>query len=118
MRKADIADEIFKQVGISKNEAADIVEYVLNLLKSVLQKGESVKIAGFGNFVVRSKEPVKDEILELEKKLGLPPTRRYVSTKPSVQEVRQFVRLLHPHLRPHREAGHGNGTQAGEQGLL
>ena len=29
--------------------AADIVEFVLNLLKSVLQKGESVKIAGFGN---------------------------------------------------------------------
>ncbi len=55
MRKADIAEEIFKQVGISKNEAADIVEFVLNLLKSVLQKGESVKIAGFGNFVVRSK---------------------------------------------------------------
>ena len=51
MRKADIANEIFKQVGISKNEAADIVELVLNLLKSVLQKGESVKIAGFGNFV-------------------------------------------------------------------
>jgi integration host factor subunit alpha len=35
MRKADIANEIFKQVGISKNEAADIVEMVLNLLKSV-----------------------------------------------------------------------------------
>ena len=55
MRKADIANQIFKQVGISKNEAADILELVLNLLKGVLQKGESVKIAGFGNFVVRSK---------------------------------------------------------------
>jgi integration host factor subunit alpha len=55
MRKADIANEIFKQVGVSKNEASDIVELVLNLLKSVLQKGESVKIAGFGNFVVRNK---------------------------------------------------------------
>ena len=55
MRKADIANEIYKQVGISKNEAADIVELVLNMLKAVLQKGDSVKIAGFGNFVVRSK---------------------------------------------------------------
>ena len=31
MRKADIANEIYKQVGISKNEAADIVELVLNM---------------------------------------------------------------------------------------
>jgi nucleoid DNA-binding protein len=71
MRKADIAEEIFKQVGLSKNEAADIVEFVLNLLKSVLQKGESVKIAETLLFAAR--EPVKDEILELEKKLELPP---------------------------------------------
>jgi integration host factor subunit alpha len=39
MRKADIANEIYKQVGISKNEAADIVELVLNMLKAVLHKG-------------------------------------------------------------------------------
>ena len=55
MRKADIANEIYEKVGVSKKEASDIVEFILNLLKAVLQKGESVKIAGFGNFVVRSK---------------------------------------------------------------
>ncbi|MCZ6780384.1 MAG: HU family DNA-binding protein, partial [Nitrospirae bacterium] len=54
MRKADIANEIYEKVGVSKKESADIVEFVLNLLKEVLRKGESVKIAGFGNFVVRS----------------------------------------------------------------
>ena len=37
MRKADIANEIYKQVGISK-KAADIVELVLNMLKAVLQR--------------------------------------------------------------------------------
>ena len=62
MRKADIANEIYEKVGVSKKEAADIVEFVLNLMKGVLQKGESIKIAGFGNFVVRSKGPRKGQI--------------------------------------------------------
>lgn len=73
MRKADIAEEIFKQVGISKNEAADIVEFVLNLLKSVLQKGESVKIAGFGNFVVRSKGARKGRNPRTGEEIGITP---------------------------------------------
>ena len=73
MRKADIADEIFKQVGISKNEAADIVELVLNMLKSVLQKGESVKIAGFGNFVVRSKGARKGRNPRTGEEVAIPP---------------------------------------------
>ena len=59
MRKADIASEIYEQVGISKKEAAEIVEVVLNVIKGVLQQGESVKIAGFGNFIVRNKRARK-----------------------------------------------------------
>ena len=39
MRKADIANEIFEKVGVSKKEASDIVEFILDMLKSVLQKG-------------------------------------------------------------------------------
>ncbi len=109
MRKADIAEEIFKQVGISKNEAADIVEFVLNLLKSVLQKGESVKIAGFGNFVVQEqRRPEGAQPTDRRRDWGLPPASRYISSEPGIQEVRQFVRRLHPHCRPNREAGHGN----------
>jgi integration host factor subunit alpha len=82
MRKADIANEIFKQVGISKNEAADIVELVLNLLKSVLQKGESVKVAGFGNFVVRSKGARKGRNPRTGEEIGITP-RRVVTFRPS-----------------------------------
>ncbi|MGZ8381353.1 MAG: integration host factor subunit alpha [Nitrospira sp.] len=89
MRKADIADEIFKQVGISKNEAADIVEFVLNMLKSVLQKGESVKIAGFGNFVVRSKGARKGRNPRTGEEIGITP-RRVVTFRPS-QVFKKYV---------------------------
>ena len=55
MRKADIANQICEKVGIPKSESMDLVEYILNCLKATLQKGDAVKIAGFGNFMVRSK---------------------------------------------------------------
>ncbi len=55
MRKADIANHICEQVGVSKTDAREMVEYVLNCMKDELRQGEAVKIAGFGNFVVRSK---------------------------------------------------------------
>ncbi|HEX9900685.1 MAG TPA: HU family DNA-binding protein, partial [Candidatus Methylomirabilis sp.] len=48
MRKADLVTEIFEKVGVSKKEAADLVELVLDTIKGVLHKGESFKIAGFG----------------------------------------------------------------------
>jgi len=41
----------------TKKESADIVECVLNLLKSTLKNGENIKIAGFGNFEVMEKAP-------------------------------------------------------------
>jgi len=89
MRKADIANEIFNQVGISKNEAADIVELVLNMLKSVLHKGESVKIAGFGNFVVRSKGARKGRNPRTGEEIGITP-RRVVTFRPS-QVFKRYV---------------------------
>ncbi|HET9961418.1 MAG TPA: integration host factor subunit alpha [Nitrospiraceae bacterium] len=89
MRKADIANEIFKQVGVSKNEASDIVELVLNLLKGVLQKGESVKIAGFGNFVVRSKGARKGRNPRTGEEIGITP-RRVVTFRPS-QVFKKYV---------------------------
>lgn len=89
MRKSDIANEIFKQVGIPKNDAADIVELILNLLKSVLQKGESVKIAGFGNFIVRSKGPRKGRNSRTGEEIGITP-RRVVTFRPS-QVFKKYV---------------------------
>jgi len=89
MRKADIANEIFTQVGVSKNDAADIVELVLNLLKGVLQKGDAVKIAGFGNFVVRSKGARKGRNPRTGEEIGITP-RRVVTFRPS-QVFKKYV---------------------------
>jgi integration host factor subunit alpha len=55
MTKADIVERVYSRIGFSKKEASDLVEMVFNTLKTDLQKGEKIKISGFGNFVVRAK---------------------------------------------------------------
>lgn len=57
MTKADIVETIYEKIGFSKKESADIVEMVFDTIKETLEKGEKIKISGFGNFVVRSKRP-------------------------------------------------------------
>src|SRR4026208_235385 len=56
MTKADIVENVYEKVGgFSKKEAAEIVETVFDTIKETLEKGEKIKISGFGNFVVRDK---------------------------------------------------------------
>ena len=57
MTKADIVETIYEKIGFSKKESADIVELVFDTIKETLEKGEKIKISGFGNFVVRAKRP-------------------------------------------------------------
>src|ERR1700743_884755 len=53
--RAHIAEMIYTQVGLSRNESADLLEDVLERVALHLEKGESVKISGFGTFSVRKK---------------------------------------------------------------
>lgn len=76
MTKGDIVERIYERVGFSKKEASDVVESIFELIKSRLERGEKVKISGFGNFVVHHKRPRKgrnpqtgDEIVITERKV-------------------------------------------------
>ncbi len=55
MTKADLIESVYLTTGFSKKESAAIVEMVFDLMKSTLEDGEKIKIAGFGNFVVKEK---------------------------------------------------------------
>ena len=58
MTKADIIERVCEEVGgFSKKEAADVVELVFEMMKDTLAEGEKIKISGFGNFIVRDKNP-------------------------------------------------------------
>jgi integration host factor subunit alpha len=55
MTKADLVDLIYERVGSSKKDASEIVEEVFRIIEESLQRGEKVKISGFGSFVVNHK---------------------------------------------------------------
>jgi integration host factor subunit alpha len=57
MTKAEIIARIYETMGFSKKEATDVVEATFEIIKGCLEKGQKVKISGFGNFVVNSKRP-------------------------------------------------------------
>ena len=55
MTKADLIEALHRRVGFSKKRSAEVVGMILELVKEALERGEKVKISGFGNFEVRKK---------------------------------------------------------------
>ncbi|MFT8719073.1 integration host factor subunit alpha [Acetobacter sp.] len=53
--RASLAEQIYTQVGLSRSESVALLEAVLETMSSALESGESVKISGFGTFMVRRK---------------------------------------------------------------
>lgn len=55
LTRMELSEAVFRAVGLSRNESADLVEAVLNHISDALVRGEAVKISSFGTFSVRSK---------------------------------------------------------------
>ncbi len=53
--RAHLTETIYTQVGLSRNESADLLESVLERISAALAAGESFKISSFGTFSVRQK---------------------------------------------------------------
>ena len=53
--RADLSEAVYQEVGLSRNESADLVESVLNEISDALVRGEMVKLSSFGSFAVRQK---------------------------------------------------------------
>jgi integration host factor subunit alpha len=70
------------RVGFSKKDSLNIVENVLEIMKGRLEKGEKVKISGFGNFVVKEKNPRRGRNPQTGEKITIK-GRRILSFKPS-----------------------------------
>ena len=56
LTKADIVEAIAEQIGFPKNHSSEIVETLLELIKSALESGQDVLISGFGKFCVNEKK--------------------------------------------------------------
>jgi integration host factor subunit alpha len=56
LTKANIVDAIHNDLGFPKNRSAELIEILLEQIKSTLEKGEDVLISGFGKFCVKNKK--------------------------------------------------------------
>ncbi len=53
--RADLAEAVYQEVGLSRNESAELVEAILSEISGSLVSGQNVKISSFGSFLVRDK---------------------------------------------------------------
>ncbi|MDR1529121.1 MAG: integration host factor subunit alpha [Burkholderiales bacterium] len=53
--KTELTELLFEQLGLNKREAKDIVEGFFEEIRLALERGEIIKLSGFGNFLLREK---------------------------------------------------------------
>src|ERR1700678_3380034 len=53
--KAEISEALAESFGMNKRDAKEMVELLFEEIRQALEKGESVKVSGFGNFDLRDK---------------------------------------------------------------
>ncbi|HEX5756546.1 MAG TPA: integration host factor subunit alpha [Arenimonas sp.] len=55
LTKAEMAERLFEEVGLNKREAKEFVDSFFDVLRESLERGQQVKLSGFGNFDLRQK---------------------------------------------------------------
>jgi integration host factor subunit alpha len=55
LTKAEMAERLFEEVGLNKREAKEFVDAFFDVLRDSLQRGQGIKLSGFGNFDLRQK---------------------------------------------------------------
>ncbi len=56
LTKAEMAERLFEELGLNKREAKEMVELFFEELRMALERGEQVKLSGYGNFDLRDKK--------------------------------------------------------------
>lgn len=59
LKKIDISKAIHNKIGYTKSLSEELVDSILSAMKIQLKKGHSVKIHGFGSFIVKNKKARK-----------------------------------------------------------
>lgn len=96
--RAQLSEAVYQEVGLSRNESADLVESILREVGDALSRGESVKISSFGSFFVRQKG----------ERIGRnPKTGEEVPIKP-----RRVLVFRASHVLKHRVNGSDDGAAA------
>ena len=56
LTKAEISENLFEKLQLTKKDSKKFVEFFFEEVKKSLEKGEDVKLSGFGNFQIKNKK--------------------------------------------------------------
>ena len=95
LTKAEMAERLFENVGLNKREAKEFVDAFFEVVREALERGEQVKLSGFGNFDLRRKNqrPGRNPKTGEE----IPITARRVVTFHASQKLKASVEKLSSH---------------------
>ena len=82
LTRMDLSESVFREVGLSRNESADLVDSVLEKISASLVAGEQVKISSFGTFSIRQKNARVGRNPKTGEEAPIPP-RRVLTFRPS-----------------------------------
>ena len=82
MTKSEIATRIHENTGLPKKASIDILESAFSLMKTTLETGETLKICGFGSFIVKQKHPRRGRNPQTGETITID-ARRILTFKPS-----------------------------------
>jgi integration host factor subunit alpha len=91
LTKAELAELLFEQVGLNKREAKDMVETFFDEIRDALERGEAVKLSGFGNFQLRDKPQRPGRNPKTGEEIAI--TARRVVTFHASQKLKGMVEL-------------------------
>ena len=96
--KAELADVLFERLGLNKREAKDMVDYFFEEVREALERGEDVKLSGFGIFNLREKSqrPGRNPKTGEE----IPITARRVGTFHASNKLKAQVDAAHAEREP------------------
>ena len=55
LTKAELAEALFEELGLNKREAKEFVDLFFETIREQLERGDAVKLSGFGSFDLRKK---------------------------------------------------------------
>lgn len=82
LTRLDISEAIVREVGLSRNEASEMVESIIEHISQALVEGEAVKISSFGSFGIRDKAERIGRNPKTGEEVPISP-RRVLSFRPS-----------------------------------
>lgn len=86
--RAQLSEAVYHEVGLSRNESADLVDTVLREIADTLTGGEPVKISSFGSFSVRQKGQRVGRNPKTGQEVPIPPRKVLVFRASNVLKAR------------------------------